>query len=326
MSADLLQCYNKGCGKKFSLSENTDNACQFHPGGPIFHDALKGWSCCKKRSTDFTEFLNIPGCTKGQHNNVKPAEPEKPKHDVIVQEEMPKPLKKPEPPRPEDIPSADEPLIRLPTNVGASLATALEKLKLDSNPLSGDASTADQSNLSVAIGTSCKNAGCTARYEGDKSNTEECIHHTGTPVFHEGMKYWSCCQRKTSDFGAFLEQKGCSSGLHLWKKLETENKVTVRCDWHQTASFVTISIFAKTTLPTETWFQANKVRLDIKVVFDGGRSTYEKQFMLNGIIDPTKSNVQLLGSKVEINLKKSEIGSWPLLEKRPEEATNGQAD
>ena len=36
------------------------DSCQFHPGVPVFHDALKGWSCCKKRSTDFTEFLNIP--------------------------------------------------------------------------------------------------------------------------------------------------------------------------------------------------------------------------------------------------------------------------
>ena len=43
----------------------------------MFHDALKGWSCCSRRSTDFTEFLNIPGCTNGQHSNEKPPEPEK---------------------------------------------------------------------------------------------------------------------------------------------------------------------------------------------------------------------------------------------------------
>jgi len=33
------------------------DSCQHHPGVPVFHDALKGWSCCKKRTTDFTEFL-----------------------------------------------------------------------------------------------------------------------------------------------------------------------------------------------------------------------------------------------------------------------------
>lgn len=35
------------------------DSCVFHPGDPFFHDAYKGWSCCKKKCTDFTEFLNI---------------------------------------------------------------------------------------------------------------------------------------------------------------------------------------------------------------------------------------------------------------------------
>ena len=36
------------------------DSCAHHPGVPVFHDAYKGWSCCKKKCTDFTEFLNIP--------------------------------------------------------------------------------------------------------------------------------------------------------------------------------------------------------------------------------------------------------------------------
>jgi hypothetical protein len=32
------------------------------------------------------------------------------------------------------------------------------------------------------------------------------------------MKYWSCCNKKTSDFNAFLEQVGCSQGNHCWIK------------------------------------------------------------------------------------------------------------
>ena len=43
-----------------------------------------------------------------------------------------------------------------------------------------------------------------------------CTHHPGVPIFHEGMKFWSCCQRKTSDFTAFLEQVGCTEGRHKW--------------------------------------------------------------------------------------------------------------
>uniref|UniRef100_A0A3Q4HRG1 Zgc:92429 n=1 Tax=Neolamprologus brichardi TaxID=32507 RepID=A0A3Q4HRG1_NEOBR len=62
-----LLCYNKGCGQTFDPDKNKDDSCLFHPGGPVFHDALKGWSCCRKRTTDFSEFLSIKGCTMGKH-------------------------------------------------------------------------------------------------------------------------------------------------------------------------------------------------------------------------------------------------------------------
>lgn len=58
---------------------------------PYFHDAYKGWSCCKKKSVDFTEFLNIKGCELSMHSNQKPPEPEKPKQDVVVEEPPPMP-------------------------------------------------------------------------------------------------------------------------------------------------------------------------------------------------------------------------------------------
>ncbi|KAA3456179.1 cysteine and histidine-rich domain-containing protein RAR1 isoform X1 [Gossypium australe] len=40
--------------------------------GPIFHDGMKEWSCCKKRSHDFSLFLEIPGCKTGKHTTEKP--------------------------------------------------------------------------------------------------------------------------------------------------------------------------------------------------------------------------------------------------------------
>ena len=93
----LLQCYNFGCGKTFNPATITDTSCCFHPGHPVFHDALKGWSCCKKRTTDFTEFMNIPGCTRERCSNVKPEQPEKEaKEEVKVQEVVNKPIEKPE--------------------------------------------------------------------------------------------------------------------------------------------------------------------------------------------------------------------------------------
>lgn len=44
-------------------------SCKYHPGVPVFHDAYKGWSCCNKKSVDFTEFLNFKGCTLSEHSN-----------------------------------------------------------------------------------------------------------------------------------------------------------------------------------------------------------------------------------------------------------------
>ena len=69
---ELVSCYNRGCGKKFSVSNNPAEGCVHHPGQPVFHDGLKGWSCCNKRVRDFTGFLNIVGCTRSEHNPVKP--------------------------------------------------------------------------------------------------------------------------------------------------------------------------------------------------------------------------------------------------------------
>lgn len=70
----------------------------------------------------------------------------------------------------------------------------------------------------ITVGTSCKNGGCNVSYQGPESNTEVCVHHPGYPVFHEGMKFWSCCQKRTSDFNAFLNQVGCERGTHVWFK------------------------------------------------------------------------------------------------------------
>lgn len=64
------------------------DACRHHPGLPFFHDAYKGWSCCNKKCTDFTEFLNIKGCTLSCHSNIKPLEPEKPSANEVLATEI----------------------------------------------------------------------------------------------------------------------------------------------------------------------------------------------------------------------------------------------
>ncbi|KAL5967976.1 Cysteine and histidine-rich domain-containing protein 1 [Taenia solium] len=125
-----LRCYNKGCGKEFDPENNGSNACQYHPGEPIFHDAKKKWSCCNKYSTDFGEFLSMKGCTFGPHNPQKPAPVvvEKPAPEVNIAPPV-QPAPKPIPKVPLARPSSDAPLKVLDPVVSPSLKTALETLK-----------------------------------------------------------------------------------------------------------------------------------------------------------------------------------------------------
>ncbi|KAK2828358.1 hypothetical protein Q5P01_019392 [Channa striata] len=315
-------CYNKGCGQRFDPENNPDDCCTYHPGVPVFHDALKGWSCCKRRTTDFTDFLSIVGCTKGPHNKEKPPEPVKP--DVTTSGEKKeadnqKPkfneyiISAPKPQEAINRPSADEPMVRMQHKVSASLKQALEKLKLTENTEEAKEEDSDE----IKIGTSCKNGGCTKSFEGQASDSDVCLYHSGVPIFHEGMKYWSCCKRKTSDFNTFLSQEGCTKGAHLWRKKDEGKKVVpCRFDWHQTGSQVIISIYAKNAVPELSYVEANSTTLNIHVVFDGDKD-FEQKISLWGVINVSKSIVNMMAAKIEVAMKKSEAMSWARLDLPP---------
>ena len=63
LADNKYKCVRKGCSQWFTLSENSNLMCTHHSSGPIFHDAQKSWSCCKKTAFEFDDFVNIPGCT-----------------------------------------------------------------------------------------------------------------------------------------------------------------------------------------------------------------------------------------------------------------------
>ncbi|NXX15264.1 CHRD1 protein, partial [Podargus strigoides] len=310
-----LLCHNKGCGQRFDPEHNAKDSCLYHPGIPIFHDALKGWSCCKKRTTDFSEFLSIKGCTKGFHSKEKPPEPfshketsdrpkAKPAEELIIQ--GPKSAEKMQRERP----SSDEPRQLLPIKVSRSLEQALEKLNLSSKD---EAPEGREASDQVRPGTTCKNTACKAIYQGPGSNTEVCTFHPGVPVFHEGMKYWSCCGVKTTDFSTFLEQRGCSSGWHCWTEKGDKKVVSCRQDWHQTSSQVVVTIYAKNPLPTLSSVKANRTVLEVHILFEGNK-IFQAELDLWGVIEIGKSFVSMVPTKVEITLCKASPGSWARLE------------
>lgn len=276
------------------------DSCLFHPGAPIFHDAYKGWSCCKKKSTDFTEFLNFKGCETGKHNGVKPVEPEKPKpSEVDVQLVERKPIS-----QPMKRPDFNTPCITIEPEVNPSFKKQMDEITAKSPTKNRDKSV-------ITIGTSCKHGGCKGSYEGPKSNEEICTFHPGIPVFHEGYKYWSCCQKKTTDFSTFLSQAGCDTGTHLWIKEGEETQINCRWDWHQTAANVCIAVYAKNYDYKQSFVKVNPIRAIIKLIFpQQGSGEFNIDLELRGIVDVSKTKATMYGTKIEICMPKAEAGHW----------------
>ncbi|KAI7814592.1 hypothetical protein IRJ41_022009, partial [Triplophysa rosa] len=310
-----LLCYNRGCGDRFDADKNSHDACCYHPGVPIFHDALKGWSCCRKRTTDFSEFLSIKGCTRGHHSNEKPQEPLRPevttdKGDVKQHngEEMiyqgPKSAEALEKERP----SSDEPKSKLKAKISPSLAQIAETMKITEREKREKL----ESEV-IFVGVRCKNAGCKTTYQGPETDADVCSYHPGVPVFHEGYKYWNCCCIKTTDFNAFLDQKGCTAGKHRWIPKQDKKKVGCRHDWHQTGNQVVVTIYAKNSSPEHSYVEANRTVLTCHIQFEGDK-VFHKDIHLWGVIDVNNSFVNMVPSKVEVTMRKADAVAWGKLE------------
>jgi len=106
------------------------------------------------------------------------------------------------------------------------------------------------------------------------------------------MKYWSCCQKKTTDFQVFLDQKGCATGTHLWDE-PNETIVKTSCgrtsldcryDWHQTGTQVIVVVYAKEFSPELSTVLANGVKLSINLEFPGKKEYFAKDFLLSGVL------------------------------------------
>lgn len=61
----------------------------------------------------------------------------------------------------------------------------------------------------------CKNKGCSLEFDFRENSPTSCRFHSGQAVFHDAIKYWSCCpEKKCYDFEAFLLVPGCVVGMH----------------------------------------------------------------------------------------------------------------
>ena len=272
-AATMLKCAHNGCGKTFDAESNTDSSCTFHPGHSIFHDRLKGWSCCTKRTDSFDEFLQIPGCASGTHAV------EKPREQIHDQKKK----------------QTDS--IAMPTSVvngveiyGTTTAP-IEATRLLKDNHSTDREPIerpipqDPEDAVITEGTKCRRLGCDGVYQSPSSRMDDCIFHKGysiifvsampnflrEPVFHEGSKGYSCCKRRVLEFEEFLKIPGCYTDRHLFIKpahgAEERTQSTMKCreDFYQTQKDVIASIYAKkidqTTLRIE--FQPQEVEINL---------------------------------------------------------------
>uniref|UniRef100_A0A8K9WU18 Zgc:92429 n=1 Tax=Oncorhynchus mykiss TaxID=8022 RepID=A0A8K9WU18_ONCMY len=292
---NMALCYNKGCGEKFDADKNKDDACLHHPGVPIFHDALKGWSCCRKRTTDFSEFLSIKGCTQGRHSNEKPQEPMQPtvtsdkngvrnnREEIIYQgPKSAEALQK-------ERPSSDEDKTKLKLKVSASLTQVLEKMEISSK--------AELKKKGVCVCVSLPYLLCLV---------SPCCSN-------RWYKYWGCCCVKTIDFNAFLDQKGCTNGKHRWVQKVNNKKVACRHDWHQTATQVYVTIYAKNANPELSYVEANRTVVRMGYTHT---HTHERRHTRTPTLnsDVANSGVNMVSSKVEVSLRKADAVAWGKLE------------
>uniref|UniRef100_A0A1A8RWD0 Integrin beta 1 binding protein (Melusin) 2 n=3 Tax=Nothobranchius TaxID=28779 RepID=A0A1A8RWD0_9TELE len=199
-------------------------------------------------------------------------------------------------------------MTKLPYKVSASLVQALEKLGINQRT-----EAEQKEGQSVVHGTRCKNTGCKTIYQGPDTDLEVCTHHPGAPVFHEGYKYWSCCCIKTTDFDAFLDQKGCTTAKHRWIPKQDKKKVACRYDWHQTGNSVVLTIYAKNSNPDSCSIEANQTVVSCQIQFESNK-IFRRNFHLWGVINVKQSSVNLVPTKVEITLRKADQVAWGKLE------------
>ncbi|CAD6194797.1 unnamed protein product [Caenorhabditis auriculariae] len=262
----------------------------FHPGPPYFHDAYKIWNCCKHNDEKPADIVKIAA--------VKEIRPEK-EEDVIVWKGLNKPAeRKAEAER-------KEVALRVEATEGARLA--VEKHNLETSELG--------TSSSLRVGAPCRNNGCEKSYDGT-NDEETCQFHPGQAIFHEGMKFWSCCERKTSNFNAFLEQTGCQKGEHKWSLNEVVNKV--REDWFSSNGDITFNIYCRGSLPDKVKVLTDGQLLRAHIPHGFGNKETDIVFELWGEIIPEESRVLVGERKVEVVLKQKDAVGWPRLRFDPD--------
>ena len=130
--------------------------------------------------------------------------------------------------------------------------------------------------------------------------------------------------------------------MHDWYFQEGSAKVECRYDWHQTATHVTVAIYAKNYDPDISKIEIHGARLKVHVYFPEQAGSFDLDLELAGvsnkfirlriclfipnkidvdlnrkfylkIIDVKQTTATMAGTKLEVKMRKAEPGSWSKL-------------
>lgn len=260
----------------------------------------------------FDEFMNIPPCTTGTHSTVDdtPTVREPAQTDEELEAQIRKAAPTPTPTQDEN--ALPPPVSRAPLAAPTARASTTPAPPEDED---------DDPSIPIPQGATCKRKSCGVVYQDGKDREgEECVHHPGQALFHEGSKGWTCCKRRVLEFDQFMKIAGCrTKSRHLFvgraKAADEEEALKeVRNDFYQTATSVIASLYLK---------KIDKERS--KVIFDESGGTveldlhtsdaksYQTRMELYGPIKPGESKFKIMGTKLELTLAKADGQGWPVL-------------
>ncbi len=130
--------------------------------------------------------MAIPPCTEGKHSTT----------------DLPPQIEKKEVPISAEAAPAAVAMPRAPIAVAATTPAPTPP------PESDD----DDAALEIPDGRMCRRRGCGVAFaKGSSRDGEECVHHPGAPIFHEGSKGYTCCKRRVLEFDQFMKIEGCTT-------------------------------------------------------------------------------------------------------------------
>ncbi|XP_039119147.1 cysteine and histidine-rich domain-containing protein RAR1-like [Dioscorea cayenensis subsp. rotundata] len=203
-----VRCQRIGCDAFFTEEDNADGSCRYHDSGPIFHDGMKEWSCCKQRSHDFSLFLAIPGCKTGKHTTEKP----------VLNRQSPSP---PKPIAPVSLTKKNNDTCSRcrqgffcsdhGSQTKPSKPLLLPNSKDDSEK---DKPAPVKKKIDLNEIQTCRNKGCGKTFKEKDNHETACEYHPGPPVFHDRIRGWKCCDMHVKEFDEFMNIPPCTKGWH----------------------------------------------------------------------------------------------------------------